>query len=65
MSNYSKGEWCDTVDGLYWRFTDKHRNFYEKNARMSFLTRTLDRMNPERKTLIFDKANNFIKNITQ
>ena len=36
MSNYSKGEWCDIVDGLYWRFTDKHRSFYEKNARMSF-----------------------------
>lgn len=65
MSNYSKGEWCDIVDGLYWRFTDKHRSFYEKNARMSFLTRTLDRMNPKRKSLIFNKANKFIKNTTQ
>ena len=65
MSNYSKGEWCDIVDGLYWRFTDKHRSFYEKNARMSFLTRTLDRMNPERKSLIFNKANKFIKNTTK
>ncbi len=65
MSNYSKGEWCDIVDGLYWRFTDKHRSFYEKNARMSFLTRTLDRMNPERKSLIFNQANKFIKNTTQ
>ena len=65
MSNYSRGEWCDIVDGLYWRFTDKHRSFYEKNARMSFLTRTLDRMNPERKSLIFNKANKFIKNTTQ
>ena len=65
MSNYSKGEWCDIVDGLYWRFTDKHRSFYEKNARMSFLTRTLDRMNPERKSLIFNKANKFIKTTTQ
>ena len=65
MSNYSRGEWCDIVDGLYWRFTDKHRSFYEKNARMSFLTRTLDRMNPERKSLIFNKANKFIKNTTK
>ena len=30
--------------------------FMEK-CRMSFLTRTLDRMNPERKSLIFNKAN--------
>tara|TARA_B100001079_G_scaffold85775_1_gene73787 strand:+ start:2314 stop:3801 length:1488 start_codon:yes stop_codon:yes gene_type:complete len=65
MSNYKKGDWCDIVDGLYWRFTEKHRAFYEKNARMGFLTRTLDRMDKDRKTLIFKSANDFIKNNTQ
>ena len=64
MSNYPKGDWCDIVDGLYWRFTDKHRSFYEKNARMSFLTRSLDRMNIERKEMIFSKANKFIEENT-
>ena len=64
MSNYSKGDWCDIVDGLYWRFTDKHRSFYEKNARMGFMTRTLDRMDGERKKLIFSKAEDFIKKTT-
>ena len=64
MSNYSKGDWCDIVDGLYWRFTDKHRSFYEKNARMGFMTRTLDRMDGERKKLIFSKAEDFIKETT-
>ena len=64
MSNYKKGDWCDVVDGLYWRFTDKHRDFYEKNARMSFLTRNLDRMNDTRKQFIFKEANKFIKNNT-
>ena len=64
MSNYKKGEWCDVVDGLYWRFTEKHRSFYEKNARMSFLTRTLDRMDISRKESIYKKANEFIKNHT-
>jgi deoxyribodipyrimidine photolyase-related protein len=65
MSNYPKGEWCDVVDGLYWRFTEKHRAFYEKNARMNFLTRTLDRLNPERKKMIFSKAEDFIETNTK
>ena len=65
MSNYPKGEWCDVVDGLYWRFTEKHRAFYEKNARMNFLTRTLDRLNPERKKMIFSKAADFIETNTK
>ena len=65
MSNYKKGEWNDTVDGLYWRFTEKHRNFFEKNARMSFLTRTLDRLDPVRKKNIFAKAEKFINENTK
>ena len=64
MSNYSRGEWCEIVDGLYWRFTEKHRSFYEKNARMGLLTRSLDRMDGERKKLIFSKANKFIQEKT-
>lgn len=64
MSNYKRGVWCDAVDGLYWRFTEKHRDFYEKNARMSFLTRTLDRMDADRKKTIFKSANEFIKQNT-
>ena len=64
MSNYPKGEWCEVMDGLYWRFIEKHRSFYEKNARMGFITKTLDRMTSERKKLIFTKAKNFIKENT-
>ena len=64
MSNYPKGEWCEVMDGLYWRFIEKHRSFYEKNARMGFITKTLDRMTNERKELIFTKAKNFIEENT-
>ena len=64
MSNYPKGEWCEVMDGLYWRFIAKHRSFYEKNARMGFITKTLDRMTNERKELIFTKAKNFIEENT-
>ena len=61
MSNYKKGPWCEILDGLYWRFTEKHRNFYESNPRLSILTRSLDKMDPERKERIFGLAEDFIK----
>ena len=61
MSNYKKGPWCEVLDGLYWRFTEKHRDFYESNPRLSILSRSLDKMNPERKERIFGFADEFIK----
>ncbi len=65
MSNYKKGEWCDTLDGLYWRFTEKNRDFYESNPRLSLLTRSLDKMDPQRKKKIFGDAEKFIKSHTK
>ena len=64
MSNYKKGDWCDTLDGLYWKFTEKNRKFYENNPRLSLLVRSLDRLEPSRKKNIFSKAENFIKQNT-
>ena len=60
MSNYKKGDWCDVVDGLYWRFIDKHEGFYKSNHRLSFQTRILQRMNEERKAKIFKCAEDFL-----
>ena len=60
MSNYSKGDWCDTVDGLYWRFIEKNIKFFESNPRLSLMTRSLSKMNKDRKKLIFKKAQEFI-----
>lgn len=44
MSNYPKGEWCQIWDGLYWRFINKHRDFFAKNPRMAVMASQLDRM---------------------
>ncbi|PPR77956.1 MAG: (6-4) photolyase [Alphaproteobacteria bacterium MarineAlpha2_Bin1] len=60
MSNYKKAEWCDIVDGLYWKFIEKNKNFFKKNPRLSIMTRSLDKIDKNRKKYIFDKANNFI-----
>ena len=64
MSNYKRGDWCDTLDGLYWRFTEKNRKFYENNPRLSLSVRSLDRIESSRKKHIFKQAENFIKQNT-
>ena len=64
MSNYKRGDWCDTLDGLYWKFTEKNRKFYENNPRLALLVRSLDRLEPSRKKHIFIQAENFIKQNT-
>ena len=49
MSHYPTGAWCDEWDGLFWRFIDKHRDFFLKNPRLSMMVRTLDKMAPAKK----------------
>ena len=64
MSNYKKDDWADIVDGLYWKFIDDNISFFKTNPRLSILIKSLEKMNPERKSFIFEKANKFIKNKT-
>ena len=61
MSNYKKGEWCHTVDGLYWRFLDKNMPKLQNNPRLSFMKKTLSSMDQDRKDLIFKSAELFIE----
>ena len=62
MSDYKKGEWCNTVDGLYWRFVSRHMGVLKNNPRLSFMRNTLENMDPQRKQLIFSCAEDFISN---
>lgn len=64
MSNYKKDDWCETLDGLYWRFTQKNKKYYQSNPRLTFILKILDRMKPERKKVIFSKAEDFISKNT-
>ena len=64
MMHFKKGSWCDIMDGLYWRFIDKHKDFFLNNPRLSMMVRILEKMNEERKNKIFNAANQFIKNNT-
>ena len=64
MSDYRKDAWCDTVDGLYWRFIDKHRAFLAGNPRLALMPRALDRLKPERREIIFAAAETFLADHT-
>lgn len=43
MSNYPKGEWTEIWDGLFWRFIQKHRSYFESNVRMKNLVSLLEK----------------------
>ena len=64
MSDYGKGPWCDIVDGLYWRFIDKHRDFFSGNPRLALMPRALDRLDGERRFRIFSAAEEFLERHT-
>ena len=62
---YKKSDgWCETVDGLYWRFVDKHRDFFGRNPRLSMMLGTLDKMDAERRRRITTRAERFIERAT-
>ena len=65
MSNFKKGDWCDIVDGLYWKFIEEKKDFFITNPRLSLMIRALEKLNPDRKKHIFECANNFINKVTQ
>ncbi|NND55434.1 MAG: cryptochrome/photolyase family protein [Gammaproteobacteria bacterium] len=65
MSDYEKGDWQDTVDGLFWRFIARHRSFFEKQPRLGMLCRNLDRQKPERKKLLNEAASTFLRTKTE
>ena len=60
MMDFKKGDWCNTMDGLYWRFIHKNRNFFLKNPRLSMMVRIFDNMKTDRKKLILSEAEKFI-----
>ena len=44
MSDFKKGPWCGVWDALYWRFVDRHADFFRSNPRMSVMVGMRDKM---------------------
>ncbi|WP_411895482.1 cryptochrome/photolyase family protein [Winogradskyella sp. A2] len=63
MSNYTKGDWQDTWDGLFWTFMDKHRDFFSGNPRLGMLLGNLDRMKKSTLENHFNNAEQFLEQL--
>lgn len=63
MSNYKKGEWQVTWDGLFWRFMHTHRDFFLSNPRLGMLVRMFDNMPPEKQKKHIENGEAYLRNI--
>ena len=60
MSNYPKGDWEKTWDGLFWRFINKHQDFFRKNPRLSMMVHTYNKMSVEKRRSHEESAKLFV-----
>ena len=63
MSDFPKGEWQETWDGLFWRFMDKYRKFFLRNPRLGMLIKTFDNMTEEKRQMHIDHANDYLRKL--
>ena len=64
MGDDRRGPWCEIWDGLYWRFIDRHRQFFASNPRLAMAVRTLERMEPQRRQALNTAAEAFLERVT-
>jgi len=63
MSHFQKGPWSEIWDALFWRFMNKHRDFFLKNPRLGMLIRTYDKMRLEKQQGFEKRAVEFLKHL--
>jgi deoxyribodipyrimidine photolyase-related protein len=64
MGDFRRGPWCDIWDGLYWRFIDRHRSFFQANPRLAMMVRLLDRMEEAKRQRLYSAAEAFLERVT-
>ncbi len=64
MSNYKKDSWCRVLDSLYWSFIDDNKKVFEKNVRMSMMTKMLEKKGEEELIEMKKIASEFIERNT-
>lgn len=64
MSDFPRGDWCDVVDGLYWRFVSNNLQELKSNQRLAVFASGLNRMANEKKQRIFSAADAFLQQCT-
>lgn len=60
MGDFEKGAWTEVWDALYWRFIDKHRDFFLKNPRMGVMVKSYDKMDAGKRERLSLVATNYL-----
>ncbi|MEN9216013.1 MAG: cryptochrome/photolyase family protein [Gloeomargarita sp. HHBFW_bins_162] len=63
MSDFPPGDWWAIWDGLYWRFIDKHEDFFSQNPRLNMMTNMLKKMSPAQRHTHRQNAENFLASL--
>lgn len=63
MSDLQRGDWCDILDSLFWRFLHIHKPIFQKIPRMQVLLSNLDRMGTERTDKLLKRADHFLEGL--
>jgi deoxyribodipyrimidine photolyase-related protein len=63
MSDYKKGEWQVTWDGLFWRFMHVHRDFFLQNPRLGMLVHSFDKMSTVKQEQHLKAAEKFLQSL--
>jgi len=65
MSNFKKGNWQVTWDGLFWRFMHNHRHFFLSNPRLSMLVRMFDKMPDEKRQKHLENGELYLSTLSE
>lgn len=60
MSDFPRGDWCDTWDGLFWTFIADHREVFESNVRIGPIVRQIERLSPDKLRSHRENARRFL-----
>lgn len=63
MSDYKRGDWCDTWDGLFWRWIIKNKDSLQTNHRWSMMCKNAERLTPEKREMHLHNADAFFKKL--
>jgi deoxyribodipyrimidine photolyase-related protein len=63
MSDYKKGNWQSTWDGLFWRFMHTHRTFFLQNPRLGMLVKSFDKMSTEKQQEHLRKSQQYLDSL--
>ena len=64
LSHYKRDAWCDTWDGLFWEFIDRHKTSLAKNPHTHHLVKQLESISPEHRRIASYRAQDFIVSIS-